>query len=94
MPDAAQLFLDKALENACTFLFIFYGLETTKDPQLSENTYLHEPNLYVLQKACRLYITSNDVYGECTNCDLRIIYTESSVDNLLEHIAAMNVEEV
>ena len=77
----------EALENA----HIFYGLETTQDQQLSENTYLYELNSYVLQKSCRLFITSNDVYSECPNCGQRhIIYGKAPVNNLLEHITEMS----
>ncbi|XP_063934061.1 uncharacterized protein LOC135145859 [Zophobas morio] len=83
--------LGKAEENVHDFLFVFYDLETTQDKQIREGMFLHEPNLCVIQKACRICILIDDVNGNCYNCGQRqLIYKEDPVDRLLEHVAEMS----
>ncbi|CAH0546857.1 unnamed protein product [Brassicogethes aeneus] len=69
------------------FLFVFYDFECMQEKKMSNNSFLHEPNLCVAEQVCSKCITNEDINIDCRNCGKRQhIFSNNPVSSLMEFL--------
>lgn len=69
-------------------LFIFYDFESRQDEKVpgTDDTFLHIPNLCVVQQACTVCIESPDISQWCQNCGIREhVFSKDPVKQFVEY---------